>query len=391
MLGGAATLLGAGFTAAPVEPMRLPVVRQIPLPAFPGAHAIWGAIAPDNAGGIWAGISADGGAKSAHLVRLDPVSGVVANHGDVLGQLARLGGRPPGESQVKIHSKIIQPGDGHFYFTSTDEDGEAEDGSAPPRWGSHLWRLRADGGAWEHLLAVPEGLTCAAGAGRTIWALGLWDHVLYRYDIPSGAVRRVVVAAPGGHMSRNIVADVRGHAYVPRVRQAADGSITADLLEFAPDMTVLAETPLLNYAIGQTASTAHGIIGLVNLADGGIAITTGAGAVHHIAPRADGPAVVTALGWFHPAGRAYAPCLFTWDGVRTLAGLAQVRDWEWDWVVFDLASRTSRAARLGIPPESRPLLYGSDTRDAAGRFYVAGRHATPEGRGPILLQLDTGP
>ena len=58
---------------------------------------------------------------------------------------------------MKIHSKIVQGPDGCLYFASMDEEGERTDGSRPPTWGSHLWRLRLSDGGWEHLFSAPKG------------------------------------------------------------------------------------------------------------------------------------------------------------------------------------------------------------------------------------------
>ena len=378
-LGGFASLAAGPALAA--DPLRLPAVREIPLPDFPGAHAIWGATGRDPAGGIWFGVSAlDGG--SAHLMRFDPISGTVTDRGDVLGQLPS---RRPDETQIKIHSKILPMEDGRMWFTSTDEDGEVDDGSAPPRWGSHLWSLAPGETGWRHHLAIPEGLTCAAGGGRTVWALGLWGHVLYSVDIHTGAVARREIGAPGGHMSRNILADVRGHAFVPRVQVGADGVVRAELLEFAPPMTLRGTTTLENYAPGMSPSAAHGIIGLATMADGSIVIATSAGFLHLIQPGE--PALVTPLGWFHPDGRSYASSLFAWDGNR-IGGLAQAAPDVWDWVVRDLATGQSRARRIDLPLGRIQLIYGSDVRDNAGRVYIVWRHSTDRGKVPVLLQLD---
>jgi hypothetical protein len=298
---------------------------------------------------------------------------------------------------VKIHSRVISADDGYLYFTSTDEDGEKPDGSAPPVWGSHLWRLRPDGEAesWKHLLAVPEGLTCAAGVGRWVYALGLWDHVLYRYDAATETTQRVVVGSVGGHMSRNLVADTDGHAYVPRVRRDPEtGVLHADLVEFDPALNEIASTPLMNYAGGANPARAHGLIGLIYLADGAIVTATGIGFLYRITPRPDGPARVEPLGWFHPRGAAYTPALFTWDGVGYLVGLAVPagEPWHWQWVVFDLDRGTSAAIEFRHGLHRRTLLYGSLTRDDAGRFYVAGRTTIEGGaKRPLLLQVGTGP
>lgn len=380
VLAGAAALAAC----APRAPAGPRITRLDP-PGFDGAHAIWGAMGQSPDGAIWLGVSADEGAHSAHLMRLDPATGAFSDRGDVLGMLARLGRRPPGEKQVKLHSRFLPMDDGRLWFTSTDEEGEAEDGSAPPVWGSHLWSIDpirdAPGTPWRHHLAVPEAFTCAAGAGTTVWALGLWGHVLYRHDIASGATARLPIGAPPGHMSRNIVADRRGHAFVPRARVGTDG-VEAELLEIAPDMRIRGAWPLPGYGAGQTASGSHGIVGLAQLPDGRIAITTGAGMLHLIGP--DG---VRTPGPFHPAGGGYPSSLFVRDA-RTLVGLVHLGPERWDWVTYDLDSGRAESAPVTMPPGGIRLTYGSDVRDRAGRFYAGGRRTTAEGKLPMVLRIE---
>lgn len=394
---GFAARTGSLFTTVPSDPYAAPRITEIGIPPFPGAHAIWGATGRDDRGHVWFGVSADGGERSAHLFEYDPGEHRMRDRGDVLSNLRRIDRARPGESQVKIHSRIIPADDGYLYFTSTDEEGEQKDGSAPPRWGSHLWRLQPDGNSdhWEHLLAVPEGLTCAAGIGRWIYALGLWNHVLYRFDTAGGPVRRVVVGSVGGHMSRNLVVDTNGHVYVPRVhRELGTGALRADLVQFDPGLTEISSAPLANYARGPNPTPAHGIIGLVYLADGAIVIATGIGFLHRITPRSTGPAQVDPLGWLHPRAAAYTPGLFTWDGARYLVGLAApaAEPWHWQWVVFDLVRGSSAAIDFRHGLHERTLLYGSLTRDNVGSFYIAGRTTIGSGaKRPLLLQVATGP
>ncbi len=388
---------GSVFTSLPSNPYAAPRITEIEVPPFPGAHAIWGATGRDDHGHVWFGVSADGGERSAHLFEYDPDHHRMWARGDVLANLRRIGPARSGESQIKIHSRIIPADDGYLYFTSTDEDGEQKDGSAPPIWGSHLWRLRPDSRPddWEHLLAVPEGLTCAAGVGRWIYALGLWNHVLYRHDTAGEPLRRVVVGSVAGHMSRNIVVDTNGHVYVPRVhRQPGTGALLAHLVEFDPGLNEIAATPLDNYANGSNPTPAHGIIGLVYLKDGAIVIATGIGFLHRITPRSDDPARIEPLGWFHPNGAAYTPSLFTWDGAGFLVGLAAPagEPWHWQWIVFDLTRGHSAASDFRHGLHEHTLLYGSLTRDNAGRFYVAGRTTLNTGaKRPLLLQAAAGP
>jgi len=373
------------FTPPPVEPARAPRIAELALPAFADAHAIWGAIGRDDAGRIWVGVSAVNPGFSAHLMVVDPVSLQTRVQGAVLSALRRTGRYRRGEGQIKIHSKIIPADDGYLYFTSTDEEGEVDDGSAPPRWGSHLWRMRPPDGAWEHLLAVPEGLTCAGGFGGSIFALGLWGHALYGFDTATRAVRRAVVGSVGGHMCRNLLVDRRGHAFVPRVRQAGPNApLHADLIEFDPMLRQLAATRLEHYSDDQTPSEAHGIIGFTQLADGGMAFVTGVGHLYRIGP--DG--TVATLGWMHPDGASYTPSLFTWDGRAQVAGVGQRPGGKHEWLVFDLGRRTATRAALDVDPGEGLLLYGSLTRDDTGGFWVAGRRRLP-GRiyRPVLLRL----
>jgi hypothetical protein len=378
---------GGPFGPLPANPFAAPTVTRIALPEIAGAQAIWGATGRDRQGRIWFGVSAGEDGGSAHLLRLEPETGRVAVMGDVLANLRRLGRLRAGEGQIKLHSRIIEADDGFLYFTSTDEQGEEDDGSAPPRWGSHLWRTRPDSAQWEHLLAVPEGLTCGAGYGRWIYALGLWGHVLYRYDTATGAVGRVVVGAPGGHMSRNFVVDSRGHAFVPRVR-AVPGGVAADLVEFSPDLRELAANPLENYSSGAKPGDSHGITGLLTLADGATLIASSAGFLHRIGPGlGDAPAPVRPLGWFDPGGRGYVSGLDSWDGGSLIGGIVVNGPGQRHWVVRDLASGRAAALPLRDGLGEWVLLYGSQTADRLGRFYVAGRIHVGLALRPVVLRL----
>lgn len=377
----------AVVTPPPIDPARAPSIADVALPAFADAHAVWGATGRDAAGRIWAGVSALHPGFSAHLVVVDLATLRATVQGDVVSALRRAGLYRSGLGQIKIHSKIVAADDGCLYFTSTDEEGERDDGSAPPRWGSHLWRLRPPDGAWQHLLAVPQGLTCAGGCGGHIYALGLWGHVLFAFDTASGRVRRVVVGSVGGHMSRNLLVDRRGHAFVPRVRQAGPRApLQAELVEFDAALRELARTPLAHYADGQSAHDAHGIVGFTQLADGGMAFVTGSGYLY----RTDAAGQVAPLGWMHPDGPSYTASLFTWDGVASVAGVGQRPGGRHEWLVFDLARRTATRAPLDIDPGEGLLLYGSLTRDDAGGFWLAGRRSLPgHTYRPLLLRLTT--
>lgn len=377
---------GSRFAPLQGDPWRAPRTRILDAPDFADANSIWGATGRDASGHIWIGVSAKVPGGSAHLMRFDPASSEWRDHGSVVERLAEAGALHPGAGQVKIHSKIVPGDDGRLYFTSMDEEGEAEDGSALPKWGSHLWRIDPVSGRWEHLLAAPEGLVAAAGGGRWIHALGYWDHVLYRFDTVTQEQRRVVVGAVGGHVSRNMIASPDGHAFVPRVTRDSYGTLRAALVEFDADLQERAATPLEFYFGEAPSAEDHGIVGLAALADGRSLFTTHAGQLYSIEPREGAAARITALGWFHPRGASYAPSLFALDGRTLVAGIAR-RDDRYEWIVFDLASRTSRAFPFDTHDVPGPLLYGSITRDDAGRCYVGGWRSTPDGHRPLLIQV----
>jgi len=384
-------LTGSLFSPVGGDPLRAPSLRDLPLPTTPDATAVWGATGRDARGHIWVGVSATRAGMSAHLLEFDPALKNWLDRGAVVEQLKRAGLFRSGEGQIKIHSKIVSGGDGWLYFASADEEGETEEG-ALPRWGGHLWRIDPQRAVWEHLFATPEGLIAVSGVGRYIYALGYWGHVLYQYDTMSGKHKRVVVGSIGAHVSRNFLADVRGHAYVPRVRLQADAPV-AELVEFDSDLRELAVTPLEFYFDRGPPGANHGITGFAYLRDGRVLFTTHRGHLYAIAPSSEGPARVNALGWLHPDGEAYAPSLFVWGGPSWIAGLT-FRNARYEWVTYELRTRVSRASPLDVRELRKPLLYGSVTRDNQGRAYLGGwaaKDARSSDQRPVVLQIEAVP
>ena len=387
-----ADLTGSSFVAAPRVPFSAPAVRELVLPQIEDGSSIWGATGRDSRGHIWVGISAESPGMSAHLFEYDPVADTWHDHGSAVDRLKAAGLHRQGEGQIKIHSKIVPGGDGWLYFASTDEEGEKEDGSALPRWGGHLWRIHPKGRTWEHLLATPEGLVAVSGVGRYIYALGYWGHVLYQYDSVSKQVKSVVVGSVNGHVSRNFLADIRGHAFVPRLSVRPNRLVSATLVEYDQNLKELASIPL-DFYLDKKRSLGmnHGIVGLAYLPDGRMIFTTHAGYLYSIEAGSTGPAVVSAVGWLHPDGEMYIPSLFSLGGESWLAGVARRRPVGFEWIVSDLASRTTGAFPIDTGGLQEVLLYGSISRDNAGRMYVGGW----AGKGsnnhrPLMLQIDPG-
>ncbi len=214
-----------------------PLVKVLKPQDFWGEYAIWGATGFDKAGHIFFGMTSndDRGSGSAHLFELNPATDTFTDRGNVVSELERLGLRRPGETQMKIHSRIVQAVDGYQYFASMDESGENPDGSRLPTWGGRLWR-RGPTGAWEHLRATPEALIAVATGGPYVYALGYFNHVLYQFDTRTKRIRSVAVGSVEGHVSRNFFVDERGHAFVSRTAHTPPAAPTAVLVEFDAEM-----------------------------------------------------------------------------------------------------------------------------------------------------------
>jgi hypothetical protein len=327
-----------------------------------------------------------GGKSSARLFHYDPATDTWHDHGSVDDRLKAAGLYREGERQIKIHSKIIPADDGWLYFASSDEAGEDASTGKPPHWGGHLWRIEPRLHHWQHLMAVPEGLVAASGVGRHIFALGYFGHVLYRYDTATGDKKRVAVGSVDGHVSRNFLADANGHAYVPRLRRLADGKAVAELVEYDSDLHEIGVTPLDGYLGNESPEANHGITGLAYLADDRMVFTTHRGQLYAIESRDNAPASITLVGWFHPDGEAYAPSLFSFRGGDLLAGVTQ-RGGRHEWVVFELTTKIAGAFPLDTRGLQDVLLYGSMTRDDAGRFYVGGWTSRDGGKKPLVMQV----
>ena len=380
----------AAVRLAAVAADALPVlVERLHPPRDEAADAIWGATGIDRDGNVWFGISAKRPGDSARLVRFAPSSGQWTEAGAVNTQLARSGAGRPGESQVKIHSRIVEAADGWLYFASMDEEGEREDGSALPRWGSHLWRVDPRTLRWEHLLAVPEGLVALGGAGFDVVALGYWNHVVYRYDIRTGEVVRREAGAVEGHASRNVLVDTSGNVFVPRAERDGTGRLRASLIHYDRYLQETGASPLPDYfGPGDSPESNHGVVGLSPGSGGGLVFTTHHGQWYRVSVQPGGPATLEPLGLFPSWGEAYTPSLFALEGGGRFGAVVR-RAAEHVFVVRDSQSGIARVFPLGESAGPGSLLYGSMTVDAQGRCYLVGRiDGTEPGRHePLILRV----
>ena len=402
VLADAQILSGSRFTQTPQDVYAVPSIISIGLPRTKQSYAIWGALGTDDKGLIWTAISTDGrGESSAQLVSFDPNTGSVSR-GIVLDELKNLGLYQPKMGQAKIHSRIIQGADGYLYFASLDEQGEAENGSSNPTWGSWMWRTRAPDYQWEPLFHAPQGLIAVAGFGTDIYALGYHNHVLYHFDTLTGKHMHIQVGSVQGHISRNILADNLGHVFVPRLTagqvagQLASDPPTVELVQFDRNLKEIHATKIDHYLKANPADS-HGIISSVTMDDGSIIFATHHGFLYRIegATRHGRPSTVEPVGYFHPDGARYTSTMHTYDGRRYLVGVTKTKkpakgQPAFEWIVYDRYLKTSKAMGLDIKPPARQsvqnlLLYGSMTRDANGNFYIVGTHLNA--RLPLLYKL----
>jgi hypothetical protein len=355
------------FTTHTTMPKPKVTVSRLELPAIPQANAIWGATGRDVQNTLYFGVSCDGAKPSAQLLSFKPDSGVFETMGDAVKATGT-----PGIGQAKIHTKILQAEDGYLYFASMDEEGEKEDGSQLPTYGSHLFRTKPGSARWELLKHVPEGVVTAGTNGRYVYFLGYFGHVLYQWDIRTAKWASARVGSLGGHICRNLVVDRQGHVFVPRVK-AGD----ARLVEYDEYLLEVRTTPLSDYSISNDADS-HGIVGVAAMADGSVCFTTDQGRLYRT-----GPSGVVDLGPIHPQGRCYPAGLFCVDGGRYLVAFASMpgrKDMEYEVIVRDLDTKTSVAAPVAFPVEAgarNVLVYGSTTRDDAGAMYLVGRYTRP--------------
>jgi hypothetical protein len=267
------------FEPASDAARRTPTVTMLPLPELPGAAAIWGSLGRDADGRILFGVSSDSSARATSwLLQYDPSTRQFGNRGTTVGELQRL--NKPGISQNKIHTKFWQAQDGFVYFASMDEAGEVPDGSKLPTHGSHLWRWKPGMGPWDHIAAVPEGVIASAVSPKAAYFLGYFGQVVIRVDFATRRITKTRIGAPGGHISRNFVADPRDHVYVPRVR---GGEVT--LVELNGELEEVASVPLRDYTVTATDES-HGLVGIAALKSGGWIVATDRGRLIRIEPGA---------------------------------------------------------------------------------------------------------
>jgi hypothetical protein len=165
-------------------------------------------------------------------------------------------------------------------------------------------------------------------------------------------------------------------------------------VEYDPELHEQGETPIEHYT-QTTHDDSHGIVAFHPLADRSLIFVTDRGFLYRIEPRKGQKAEISEIGWFHPKGEAYVACLFSFEGKNYLMGLSRRQfhnDNTYEWLVYDLAKRSSTAFPIELPPIpggplSGLLLYGSVVRDKLGNCYLGGTGERDRRGWPVLLQV----
>ena len=321
----------------------------------------------------------------------DPDSDRVTDRGDVLGELRQSGLLRPGESPGRDpHPR--RAGGGRLPLLRLRKRDAADTGRAGGG-GSHLWRLRPPDGRWEHLLR----------GARRVGRRGLRRAVRLRAGpprprpVPVRAARRGT-SAPLGSAGRRrlrpnaLLADHRGHVYVPRLGDPAGVAMT--LVEFNPDLARWRSCrstgpgrPRASRAPGRGRSRWPT----------GRWSPSPTGGFSTASPRARGTG--------RPASRRSARStrkgdanvfsLASPDGRRYLMGLARrparrgrpLRMARLRPAGEPAGRRPRNDRRRRRPRTGRPRPAGSITRDDAGRFYVGGSYRRDDAARPLLLQV----
>jgi hypothetical protein len=354
---------------------------------------------------MYFGVSAaDVDDPTARLFRYAPKEERFEDLGSVNNQLDRLKLRktdPFPETQMKIHSKIFDAGDGRIYFSSQDEHEESSDGSKNALFGGRLFSMDINSKQWECPLATSEGLIATAAGPRYVYCLGYFGHVVYQYDTKKRSVRSIALGTYRGHASRNLFIDHREHCYAIRLKEYSgsetsgvstinDVRVRASLVELDTELGEAAEWPLDDYQPSDSLDS-HGITGFAKLTDGNIVFVTHSGALWRLVVGGKS-SKLERLGWVHPEGPAACESLFAPTGKDYVMGFTQLASGPYEWFVFDLKNKRSTILRLSMDSRdtlSQPtlLVYGCDTLDDAGRVYVTGWKRSGNDFVPVVFQL----
>ncbi len=414
---------GTRFTEAESKHFKPPTFTRITDFHQLKGSVLWGATGRDDKGNVYFGLSSSHkNDNTAYLYMYQPKYDQFIYQGNVIEQLEQQGLSYQGNSQNKIHSKIVQADDGMIYFASFDERGESTKTGALPTHGGHLWRKQPESSNWEHLAKTKHPLIAIQTAGHYVYGLGYWDHVLYQFDTRNQKMRTLTVGASLGHVSRNFFVNAQGDVFVPQVHKNEAQAYESSLEHYNSKLELVNSYPMPDYVYANKNSQ-HGIISFTNMANDDIYFVTGTGALYELSrkrsyglkPSAQDSSLASAsyssnsasnsvsnnapnnrayslrlvefIGDSELAG-TYAPSLFTIDGDDFLVIFGkQPGQAHYHWFIHQISTQTTVSYPL---PDitSKQLLYGSVTRDDLGNFYVVGQGPNKQGdTAAVIFQL----
>lgn len=391
--------LGTAFDATDSPPITGVIATEVELPAE-GGDSIWGALGVTAEDNVWVGISGSG-SRGGQLMSLKANDNVARSRGSVVDQRSPDQSPEANQNQTKIHSRIREADDGFVYFTSMDETGESWSDNRLPQYGGRLWRLKPGQEAWEQVITAPEALIALETTGRYVYALGYWGHVLYQFDTYSGRTEQLQIGSDCGHVSRNLLVDLREHVYVPKVISKAGRSecraedMTVSLAEISPAMQIVAEHPLPGYLGKSAPHHSQGITAYAYRQDQSIIFSTLNGDLYHLIAHGHQPALILQLGNMLPQVKSQVTNLVSLDGKSLLGAAVMLRGKQQKglhWLIHDTSTIDTTAIPIKLPADLQQfralLLYGSGIRDGQGHVYVGGRIQHQDGRiRPLLLRL----
>ena len=363
-----------------VRASRTPHSKELVVPDFLGATAIYSGTTTDHEGHVWMAVSADFDATgSAHLYEYEPGSGKSADRGDAIGELRRAGLARDHEQQALVPTPLVCGSDGHLYFATTGS-GDAS------KSGSHLWRLRLPERRWERLTHLNEAVTGLAVRDEQIVILTASPGpVLARFDLRKGTLTSEQLSEAAGQIMGGPWLDHRGHLFLTRLAPVTPATAPSPLslveLNGPLSLRELQAVPLEETVGGGVAPA---IVGWVEQADGFTIFATRQGVLRRITAHGPDPATIERLGEMGPAEKTKLESL-AGNGTGGLLGFGFERAPSGDaprWFLFNLKRQSAEA--FSVQGENVPngmRLKGPVARDAANGLLWAGYYD----RGPLHI------
>jgi hypothetical protein len=209
-------------------------------------HSCWWALGNNRAGNIYVAISNHlnypGG--NVAVFKYDPALDRMSFLNDLQSVSTAAGNWLATENQQKVHTRLIEGGDGRVYFATHDNSW----GNLSDHRGTHFYAIENDqisdlsvnttqyldkdmqtveGSIGVHVENYGTiGMEMAPGIPGIIYGITYGEGYLYQLKLGTGAIRMIARTGRGHNegIIRNLAVDLDGNAYVP-VRGATNGEI----------------------------------------------------------------------------------------------------------------------------------------------------------------------